>query len=152
MNLKCCRFTLKHVHHAKERQRERGFSTAGPATDPNLKPKRPLSPILNQPVNPNQCLAKVSVYLLAGADVCIDVFEHRLQGGVVSDTQVLDLDLSLPGPAVRDLRHSWAQGQEHRRSLTFIVWPLDHNDHNDKGKAMCVACEQYDTSLQLTSP
>ncbi|KAG7244489.1 hypothetical protein INR49_030141, partial [Caranx melampygus] len=31
--------------------------------------------------------------------------DHRLQRGIVSDAQVLDLDLSLSGPALRDLRH-----------------------------------------------
>lgn len=46
-------------------------------------------------------------HLLPRADVCIDIFEHRLQGGIVSDTQVLDLDLSVLRPAVGNLRHSW---------------------------------------------
>lgn len=45
-------------------------------------------------------------HLLPWADVCVDIFEHGLQRGVVADAQVLDLDLSLPGPAVGDLRHS----------------------------------------------
>lgn len=45
-------------------------------------------------------------YLLPWADVCIDIFKHRLQRGVVSDTQILDLDLSMLWPAIRDLRHS----------------------------------------------
>lgn len=46
-------------------------------------------------------------YLLPRADVRVDIFEHRLQGGVVSDTQVLDLDLSVLRPAIGNLRHSW---------------------------------------------
>lgn len=45
-------------------------------------------------------------YLLPRADVCIDIFEHRFQCCVVPHAQVLDLDLSLSGPAVRDLIHS----------------------------------------------
>lgn len=32
-------FTLKHVHHAEEGQGERGFTAAGPATDPHLGKK-----------------------------------------------------------------------------------------------------------------
>lgn len=47
------------------------------------------------------------LYLLPGVDVYVDVFEHWLQRGVISDAQILDLDLSLSGPAVRDLRLSW---------------------------------------------
>ncbi len=40
--------TLKHVHHAEEGQRERGFAAACPATDPHLrkKEKKSKSPTL----------------------------------------------------------------------------------------------------------
>lgn len=54
------------------------------------------------------------LYLLPGADVYVDIFEHRLQRGVVPHAQVLDLDLSLLGPAVRDLRRTCARGTERR--------------------------------------
>lgn len=36
--------TLKHVHHAKEGQWERGFAAARPATDPHLKTNKSESP------------------------------------------------------------------------------------------------------------
>lgn len=36
----------------------------------------------------------------------VDIFEHGLQRGIVSDAQVLDLDLTVLGPTVGDLRHS----------------------------------------------
>lgn len=50
---------------------------------------------------------QVSVlYLLTRADMCVDIFEHRLQRGVITNAQILYLDLSLSGPAVRNLRHS----------------------------------------------
>lgn len=45
-------------------------------------------------------------YLLPRTDVCIDIFEHRLQCGIISDTQILDLDLSMSGPTIWDLRHA----------------------------------------------
>lgn len=45
-------------------------------------------------------------YLLPRADVCVDIFEHRLQGGVIPDAEVLDLDLAMLRPAVRNLRYS----------------------------------------------
>lgn len=50
---------------------------------------------------------QVSVlYLLTRADMCVDIFEHRLQRGVITNAQILYLDLSLSGPAVRNLRRS----------------------------------------------
>ena len=36
-DLKCWCFTLKHVHHAEEGQREGGLAAARPATDPHLE-------------------------------------------------------------------------------------------------------------------
>lgn len=57
---------------------------------------------------------QVSVlYLLTRADMCIDIFEHRLQCGVITNAQILYLDLSLSGPAVRNLRHSWDTQEKH---------------------------------------
>lgn len=62
-----------------------------------------------------------SGYLLPRADVRIDIFEHGLQRGVVSDAQILDLDLSLSGPAVGDLRHSWDRHRNISDHLDIIV-------------------------------
>lgn len=95
--------TLKHVHHAEEGQGERGFAAARPATDPHLKTHKSESPTFK-----SQMLFHLFTqfgYLLPRADVCIDIFEHWLQRGIVSDTQILDLDLSVSGPAIRNLRH-----------------------------------------------
>lgn len=103
--------TLKHVHHAEEGQRKRGFAAACPATDPHLKTKK--SPTIDHAFTLSSAICALFPvlttqfsYLLSWADVCVDIFEHRLQGSVISDAQILDLDLSLSGPAVRDLRHS----------------------------------------------
>lgn len=49
----------------------------------------------------------MSVYLLAGVDVGIDVLEDRLERGVVANTQILDLNLSMLGPVSRHLRNIW---------------------------------------------
>lgn len=43
-------------------------------------------------------------YLLSWCDVGVDVFEHRLEHGIVAHAQVLDLDLTTLGPVVRHLR------------------------------------------------
>ena len=48
-------------------------------------------------------------YLLSGVDVGINVFEDRLQKGVVTDTQILDLYLSVLGPVLGDLGGIWKQ-------------------------------------------
>lgn len=49
---------------------------------------------------------EASSYLLSRADVRVDISEHRLQRGVVTDAQILDLDLPLLRPAIRHLRGS----------------------------------------------
>ena len=48
-----------------------------------------------------------SLHLLSWVDVGVDVFEDRLECGVVADAQVLDLNLSLLRPVVRHLRGPW---------------------------------------------
>lgn len=119
-------FTFKHVHHTEEGQGERGFAAARPATDPHLKINNSKSSSIitnTQSIKPirsilfkQYSLAFMFSYLLSGADVCVDVFQHRLQRGIVSDAQVLDLDLSLSGPALRYLRHSW------ERHTNVMIW------------------------------
>lgn len=102
--------TLKHVHHAEEGQGERGFAAACPATDPHLKTNKvsliTITNIQSLIYYIYLVLTPQFGYLLPRADVRVDIFEHRLQRGVVSDAQILDLDLSLSGPAIRNLRHS----------------------------------------------
>lgn len=48
-------------------------------------------------------------YLLSRVDVGINVFEDRLQKGVVTDTQILDLYLSMLGPVLGDLGGIWKE-------------------------------------------
>lgn len=68
---------------------------------------------------------QVSVlYLLTRADMCVDIFEHRLQCGVITNAQILYLDLSLSGPAVRNLRHSW-DTQENITTFNLIFFPSE---------------------------
>ena len=43
--------------------------------------------------------------------MCVDVLQDGFERGVVAHAQILDLDLTLPGPAVRDLGRSWTQGE-----------------------------------------
>lgn len=43
-------------------------------------------------------------YLLSWCDVGIDVFEHRLEHGIVAHGQVLDLNLATLGPVLGHLR------------------------------------------------
>lgn len=43
-------------------------------------------------------------YLLSWCDVGIDVFEDRLEHGIVAHAQVLDLDLATLGPVLGHLR------------------------------------------------
>lgn len=50
-------------------------------------------------------------YLLAWLDVGVDVFEHWFEHGIVAHTQVLDLDLTVPGPVLRHLRGVWGGGR-----------------------------------------
>ena len=46
--------------------------------------------------------------------MCVDVLQDGFERGVVAHAQILDLDLSLPGPAVGDLGRSWTQGERQR--------------------------------------
>ena len=46
--------------------------------------------------------------------MCVDVLQDGFERGVVAHAQILDLDLSLPGPAVWDLGRSWTQGERQR--------------------------------------
>ena len=48
--------------------------------------------------------------LLSWGDEGIDMLQHRLQGAVVAHTQVLDLDLPLVRPVLRDQRWCWGPG------------------------------------------
>ncbi len=43
------------------------------------------------------------VYLLPRVDVCIDVFEDGFEHGVITDTQIMDLYLSMLRPVFRYL-------------------------------------------------
>lgn len=48
--------------------------------------------------------------LLSWGDEGVDVLQHGLQGAVVAHTQVLDLDLPLVRPVLRDQRGCWGPG------------------------------------------
>lgn len=105
-----CSRTFEHVHHAEEGQREGGLAAARPAADPHLEANRHRrdsapSEAFHRRLSVS-CEPQHVRYLLPRADVRIDVLEHRLQRGVVSHAQVLDLNLAVLRPAVGNLRHS----------------------------------------------